>query len=125
MVCTGIIPSLRAKQLYTFRRLWQIDTHILSRPFSVFEDDRSLTGSGDADQILGVVPSHTREDHRGAACFCGGGNLHEFIRIAMGCVKTKPAASISNAYQVIHRYFPQIPPDLVVKSQSVDIVEVI
>jgi hypothetical protein len=56
-----------------------------------------LPGSGDADQIIGVVPGHARENHRCPARFGCGGNLYEFIRIAMGCAQTKPAARMRNA----------------------------
>jgi len=47
------------------------------------------------------VPGHVREGRRRAARFCCGGNLHEFIRIAIGCVKTKTAASMRHAHQLV------------------------
>ena len=77
------------------------------RSVSILKDHRSLTGSSDANQVIGVISGHTIEDHSGTTIFCCCGNLHEFIGIAMCCIKTKTSSSIGNLEQVVYGHFPK------------------
>src|SRR5215510_3843196 len=56
---------------------------------------------------MGVTSRHTIEDHRGTTIFCCSGNLHEFIGIAMCCIKTKTSSSLGNLYEVVYGHFPK------------------